>query len=815
VPRIVIISSILALVCLTIIFWMIHPSPFLVFSIGLSAAACGLAIFVFLRSHSILVLPLAVMFFLMAMRQALILLIRADVMYDTPAAEAISDFPGLIVTGLAIYTVIYFKRTIHGRERFLQMEKELVRAENEYRSLVEKITAVIYKAKLDKNATLLFVSPQIEQVIGYTGDECLADPLIWRKRIHPNDLDQVCSEMDDCHRTGRPFVMEYRVLHKDGREVWVHDEAAIELDSQGMPLHFHGVVNDITAFKKIEVELEQRNMALQSTQDRLQRSEELFRTLFESSRDAVLILERDLILDGNGAARRMFDCRTTEDLAARRLHEITPVEQPDGQSSSDWIKKEVEKALAGGSAFFEWTMTGINGRPFPAEVLLSSFDHQGSRVLQAVVRDISRRKNRIEQGRQADRLDAATRFAEGLAHDFKILLTGMQAGAGLLLSRTEPGSPEHEAVLSIDRAVERASGLNRRLLGFAGKGQRQSVAVDLHEIIQQVTTLLDRSISNAIGITQELGAKKATVMGDPDLIKHVLMNIAHNACDAMPDGGELTFSTATVDLDGRQCRRDGDLAPGPYLALSVSDTGSGIPEAIRDRIFEPFFTTKRPESESGMGLAFVHGVVTSHGGFVQVDSNDGKGSIFVLHFPLALDEEIEARERDRDGRERSCGSILLVDDEEVVLDVVTTILVNNGFEVESRTSGKEALSFYEKEGWRFDLVLIDMMMPELDGSKFFHRLREIDPDVKAVFMTGFGPNEQMTAVLKNEGALGYLQKPFNTRELIGAIRNAISGRRWEGIGQTDDEEWEPTGDRKRAEVEEMSRTGTGQHHPER
>jgi len=387
-------------------------------------------------------------------------------------------------------------------------------------------------------------------------------------------------------------------------------------------------------------------------------------------------------------------------------------------------------------------------------------------------RDITERRQLEEQLRQAQKMEAVGLLAGGIAHDFNNLLTAILGYANMLKLKAEPASFTHQAARSIEKAAERAAELTGQLLGFARRGKHQNIPVDLHQIIQEVTGLLSRTIDKNITITQRLRAKPAATRGDPGQMHQVMVNLAVNARDAMPEGGELTFETDLVHLDEEYCRSHVGALPGDYLMVSVADTGYGIAKENLDRIFDPFFTTKELGQETGMGLPMVYGIVKNHGGSIRVYSELGHGTTFRVYLPPG-EGAITVTDAPESEPIRGTGRILLVDDEDMVRKLASAMLRALGYEVVTAANGKEAVDAYRDFGEKIDLVIIDMIMPQMGGRECFRQLKELDPDVRAILSTGYGLDDKAQQIL-DDGVQGFVQKPYHMQELAGVVGKIIA-----------------------------------------
>jgi CheY-like chemotaxis protein len=339
----------------------------------------------------------------------------------------------------------------------------------------------------------------------------------------------------------------------------------------------------------------------------------------------------------------------------------------------------------------------------------------------------------------------------------------------------EPGCTDadrHEAADVIAGAVQRGAELTSQLLGFAGRTRATGNAVDVHGLIEDVTRLLVRTIPRSVRIEHHFGAARAVVHGDGGQLQQVLLNLALNARDAMPAGGALRFETRAE----RSARGPQDEI-GDWLELRVIDTGVGIAEPLLERIFEPFFTTKEAGAGSGMGLAVVYGIVSSHGGQVRVESALGRGTSFILRLPM-LEERVESSVNAASAAAGTDGSghVLVVDDDPAVRTVLVRMLRRLGYEVTSVSDGEEAVAAYASAKGRIRLVVLDLDMPKMDGAECFRRLRELDPDARVLLSTGY-ERPGIVDGMRRQGLAAVLQKPYALEGLSSALADALAGAR--------------------------------------
>jgi PAS domain S-box-containing protein len=377
-----------------------------------------------------------------------------------------------------------------------------------------------------------------------------------------------------------------------------------------------------------------------------------------------------------------------------------------------------------------------------------------------------------EQLRHVQKMEALGTLAGGIAHDFNNLLAGILGYADLLKSELDPEGPLHRDASVIERTANKAAVLVRQLLNFARKGKQHNIAFDLHLIIDEVITILKHTIDKRIRLVRRFGDPAAHILGDPGQMEQVIINLAVNACDAMPDGGELVFETAVVSPPAKKMIAFPHLSSERYVRLEVRDTGVGVPEEIRDRIFEPFFTTKQAGRGTGMGLAVVYGIIANHEGLIEVEANKPQGTVFRTYLPLvekhSAPAPIEPAGRDAAGH----GRILVVDDEEVVCRVIERMLGREGYSIELARDGEEAIERYSREKDGIDLVLIDMIMPRMNGRDCFRALRKLNPDLRAVLITGHLPEGSAFEAI-TEGMRDVIFKPFSRGKLTETVRAAL------------------------------------------
>jgi PAS domain S-box-containing protein len=424
-----------------------------------------------------------------------------------------------------------------------------------------------------------------------------------------------------------------------------------------------------------------------------------------------------------------------------------------------------------------WQGRMINKRKdhslYETEATLSPIKNKAGSITKyvSVQRDVSHEVRLERQLRQAQKMEAIGTLAGGIAHDFNNLLMGIQGNISLSLLDIEPISPLVKNLKKIEQYVQNGVDLTKQLLGFARGGKYEISLLNLNELINEQNLMFGRTNKDII-FKNEAKPDLWSVEADRGQIEQVLMNLYLNALQAMPSSGTLTTRTANVTIDQNQYNPY-YVKAGNYVKLTIADTGIGMDEDIQQRIFDPFFTTKEMGRGTGLGLASVYGIVKNHEGFINVFSKKGKGTKFEIYLPAsgeAVPIPKRASEKFVEGRE----TVLLVDDEDMIIDVGTRMLRKLGYQVFIARDGKEAIEVFKKHPEEIDLVVLDMIMPKMGGGETYDHIKRIKPDVKVLLSSGFSINGQASEIL-NRGCNGFIQKPFNLQNLSKNLRAILEG----------------------------------------
>jgi hypothetical protein len=429
-----------------------------------------------------------------------------------------------------------------------------------------------------------------------------------------------------------------------------------------------------------------------------------------------------------------------------------------------------------------------DGSEFPLDMAVSPIGTGEGTTAIVVVHDLSEAKesewrrdeelaraNREARIAQSRRLESLGQLAGGVAHDFNNLLGVILNYADFVADELEEGTTAHTDVVEIRKAAERATGLTRQLLIFSRREITKPAPVDLNEVVRDIERLLGRTLGEQVELVVDLSRDVPAVLADPGQIEQVLVNLAVNARDAMPDGGRLVIETSEVELDRDFLQEHPDVSPGRYVRLTVADNGSGMEPDVAARVFEPFFSTKRKGEGTGLGLATVYGIVTAAGGQISLYSEPGEGTVFRVHLP-AVDSEVAATPGqiavDFTGRGES---VLLAEDDDTVRALAKRILTEGGYLVTPTGRGAEAVRLLEDPRREYDLLISDVVMPGMRGVELAQRARELRPDLPVLMMSGYtspmAPEDRRALA-----QAPLLEKPFSRRDLLGEVRSLLDER---------------------------------------
>jgi PAS domain S-box-containing protein len=529
------------------------------------------------------------------------------------------------------------------------------------------------------------------------------------------------------------------------------------------------------ANRELEQEIRQRREAQEALKD----SEKQYRSLVENVPFGIFIIDID-------SGRLLFLNQQICDLHGYTLDEALQLESWDfvHPTQHELMRSRMAAHLTGDGlspATMVYTTRTKDGTALRCEIWSSVVTFQGRPVIQGVVRDVTEQELLQKQLQQAQKMEAVGTLAGGVAHEFNNILMAIR-GYTQLMSMDADHSDKTGAYLDkIEACTSRAADLTAKMLTFSRLDSGDKVALQINQVVTEVADLIGHTFPPSISIDMSLQADLPLIAGNPFHLEQVLLNLAVNARDAMAQGGLITFQTRSVRSDAEFCREHPWARAETYLEITVADQGTGMTPRETSRIFDPFYTTKEPGQGTGLGLAVAYSIIESHGGAITVDSEPGQGSRFRIYLPVDSDLPVRVEPgRSPEEPPAGVGRILLVDDEELVRDVARQALEHYGYQVVEAGHGREALEAFGRakdEGRPFDLVLLDLAMPVMDGAECLVRLREMDPAVRVLIVTGHGSQSEAESW---EGALGVLRKPFdlNTlhREIARAMNSPLPGQ---------------------------------------
>ena len=602
-------------------------------------------------------------------------------------------------------------------------------------------------------------SDEVYRIFGLSPREFNATYEAFLDCVHPDDREFVKKSVDEALCENKYYDIDHRLLLKDGKVRIVHEKGEITIDDTGRAIRMVGTVQDITERKRMEDQLRKLSYTI------------------EQSTIAIIITDTDGNIQYVNPKFTQLTGYTSEEVMGKN-----PRILKSGKTPPEKYKQLWDTITAGGEWQGEFCNKKKNGEFYWEQERISSTKNQEGVITNFIAfkEDITLIKQaEEEQAKLRERLERASRLesigklAGGIAHDFNNILTVI-IGYGNLLKETKKDDPSETYVQTILTSAERAAQLTRGLLAFGRKQVINPRPINLNEIIKRTESLLLRLIGEDIELKTILMDRDGIVMADNGQMEQVLMNLATNARDAMPGGGDIIISTEAMELDNEYVKAHGYGEAGKYVLLSFSDTGEGMDEEMRKRIFEPYFTTKEVGKGTGLGLAIVYGIVKQHNGYINAYSEPGKGTTFKIYLPL-IESAVEELKPETSAPVVLIGTetILLAEDEVEVRNLGKKVLERFGYKVIEAVDGEEAIQKFVENKDEINLLAFDVLMPKKSGKEACDAIKKIKPDMKVLFMSGYSEDIIHKKGIPLKKGLNFVSKPISPKQFLIMVRMVL------------------------------------------
>lgn len=627
-------------------------------------------------------------------------------------------------------------------------ERSIQESEERFRSIYEQAAVGMAYSELD--GKFILANGKFCEMLGYTIQELKT--LSVNEITHPDfEIIERGYLNDLISKKIQNYTFEKKLFKKDGSEIWGRVTVSLSKFSDDMPDYPFAILEDISDRKKAE-------KALRDNEIRMRR-------LIEKNFDIIFNLDNTGIISSISHQSETVFGLIPEAMVGRPFRDFV-AENDKTRLNALFIKA----ADSDDFGAIEFVGQKNDGNPVHLELrYIAEKDDNRVQGTFGVMRDVTERDKLQSQLEHAQKMESIGILAGGVAHDFNNLLMGIQGNVSLALSEMSSEDANYSQIKNIEDYVNNASELTKQLLGVARGGKYEIKTVDLNKIITKTSTMFGRT-KKEITFHNKNQEDLWTVAVDQAQIEQVLLNLLVNAGQAMPQGGDIYISTENVILD-LEYTSTFNAEPGKYVKTSVTDTGVGVDKEIQKKIFDPFFTTKESSRGTGLGLASAYGIIKNHGGIINLYSEPGSGTTFNIYLP-ASDEKPLEEEKTSDELREGTGSVLLIDDEEMILDVGQKMLQKLGYNVITSIGGKKAIEIYKKEKEQIDIVILDMIMPDFSGEQTFKELKTIDPEVKIILSSGYSINGQANKII-SQGCVGFIQKPYKLLELSQKVANAL------------------------------------------
>jgi PAS domain S-box-containing protein len=658
------------------------------------------------------------------------------------------------VWGLIGLVLLFDLYSIFQQLQIHRIRRQLLEREQLFRLIGENAADLI--AVVDMDGNRIYNSVSYERALGYTIAELKSSSGF--DQIHPDDRARVQEAGAEARRTGKGKTLEYRILHKDGTWRVLESTSSVIINAKGVPEKLVIVSRDVTDRKEAT--------------EALRQSEASFRSLVQGAPYGIYRAATDgQFLRVNPALERMLKYTNPGELIKANLRTDVFRNAADFDRLVELLGSEGEFK----DVEVEWKRKDNKSITMRCSGRHLNENLQAASVYEVFAEDVTERRALEKQLSMAAKMEAVGRLSGGIAHDFNNLLGVIIGYSQVLRRKLDPNSPLKEHAEEVEKAAQRAVSLTRQLLAFSRQQILTLAVVDLNTLVSDMQKMLPRLIGEDIAIDIDLDPTLGTTKADQGQIEQVVMNLAVNARDAMPNGGKLQIETANRELDEYYCSEHPGAKPGRYIMLAMTDSGDGMTQQTLAHIFEPFFTTKEVGKGTGLGLATVYGIVKQSGGYIWVDSALGFGSSFQIFLPRVEESVSKATTEAPTDNLRGSETILLVEDADALRKLAQSFLTEHGFKVITASSGEEALRVAEFHGRPIDLLVTDVVMPGMNGRALADRLLAKQPNLKILYISGYTDSFIAGHGVLEEGTF-LLHKPFTEEVLIRKVRDVLDGR---------------------------------------
>ncbi|HVP39632.1 MAG TPA: PAS domain S-box protein [Candidatus Saccharimonadales bacterium] len=597
----------------------------------------------------------------------------------------------------------------------------------------------------------------VETLFGYPPSEAGTHTSWFFERVHPEDRDRVRAGLRSVVANGGRFWSdEYQFRRRDGEYACVLDRGYVLYGEDGKAQRILGAIEDITARKQAE--------------QALAAAEAKFRSLVEQSLVGIYIIQGAGFAYVNPKMAETFGYTQEEIIGRLEVRDL--VAEEDRALVLENIRRRVEGEVP--SVHYSFRGRRRDGTRIDVEVHGTQTLYSGRPAVIGTLLDVTEQRRLEQRLRQTQKMEAVGRLAGGVAHDFNNLLTVIGGYVDLILGQLGPGDRQRHDLEEVRRAAQRATALTRQLLAFSRQQVLQPRVLDINEVVAGMERMLRRLIGEDVELVNAAGPGLWPVKADPGQLEQVILNLALNARDAMPHGGQLSLETANVRLEAGRPGLRLEVPPGPYVMLAMRDTGVGMDAATLSHLFEPFFTTKEQGKGTGLGTATVYGIVEQSGGTLEVSSRPGRGTTFRIYLPRASESPGRAAGEAAAASGRGTETVLLAEDEPQVRRLAAEVLRAGGYRVVEAANGAEALDVYRAEAGPIHILVSDVVMPEVGGVELVRRLHALRPDLRVLYLSGYSDD----AVVQLGGlrpGTAFMQKPFRPEQLLLRVRELLDG----------------------------------------